>query len=565
MFSSLYRYLSNITLLPNFSWLAKISTGRTTILNGLLPPLATILSLAAVSAAIALGAWFWMGFLAAGVSMLPIYITAAAAVSGFTLLNFWFSRAINFAMLSAREVREGFGLDEHNPTDLLRLVDHVLAEVNAHLRKDNPNHKDIPRPRICTFADIHFKVITVEGRNPGKAALFFSSGCFNSPVTHMNQRHLAALISFELYKIARHRGVTRTFVQMWTDMLSTLENARSGNFLSKALGFFAGPLQFFLLLQRSVSRSYEYEAGKAVVDMGRGMDLVDAIDYKVCGPLFKKGTYVELQKDRAKRKRPEPLNYKGPFAKYINAFADWIDNNEYAGDDKTGWRLLSFLDICVEEFLVFINEIFSDKPRSTRLKDYLRPLLKLDVDNTPEQVRQLYLNDINTNQNLYEKITEPKPVGSNIPPLEPYAPIAPQGDGYVDPIRLDHPLYRHAKYQAKEKQIQDLEERLNVKQTEQLEALKAEISQLKAQLQAQNPSQSSQLEAIVGELRAQLQAQDTRLQEHQKTLDEQKQQTEQSRELLASFQLHQHNGHDTNGNGHGKTPPGSPTKKRPSL
>lgn len=513
----MFRFLSEISLLPNFSYLAKVSTGRQTRFKGVLPPLATIVSLAAVSSAIALGAWLWMGLIATSASFLPILVTTAAAITGFTFLNFWFSREINTFMLSSREVREGFKFDENNPTDLLKLVDHVLAEVNAYLRKIDPNHQDCPRPRICTFSDVHAKVVTIEGRNPGKSALFFSSGCFNSQNTHLNQRHLAALITFELFKIAKHRGVGRTFVQMWTDVLTNFENFRSGNFIGKMFGFLAGPLQFFLLLQRSVSRSYEYEAGEATVKIGRGMDLVDAIDYKVCSTLFEKRTYVELQKDQTAKRR-DTSGYNGFFSKHFRSFINWVANNEYAGDDKSGYLILSFLDILVREMGFFVNELFSERPRATRLKDYIRPLLTLDTDKTSAEIAQLYEKDKATNQNLVQDVINRKGT------FPTYAPISPEGNGYVKPIYSDHPDYRTRKKNKKR-------------------AFKEKINNQEARI--------TSLETRLDVLMQQVEAQSHTLEGY--------------RSRLEAFQIHA-NGHNgfphLNGNGKSHSAPSSPSKKK---
>jgi hypothetical protein len=414
-------------------------------------------------------------------------------------------------------VREGFKIDENNPTELMKLVEHVLAEVNAYLRSIDPKHVDCPMPRLCTFSDVHAKLVTVEGRNPGKAAIFFSSGCFNSQNTHLNQRHLAALISFELFKIAKHRGAGRTFVQMWTDVLTNFENFRYGNFLGKALGFLAGPLQFFLLLQRSVSRSYEYEAGQAIVEMGRGMDLVDAIDYKVCSSLYEKRSYVQLQKDQAEKRR-DVKSYDNFLFKPFKSFANWVANNEYAGDDKSGYLVLSFLDILVREMGFFVNELFSERPRATRLKDYLRPLLTLDTDKTPEQFAALYEKDKVTNGALVQKAVDSKGA------FPTYAPVSTIGNGYVKPVYSDHPDYRTRKKNKK----RELKETIRTQGVD-IQTLKTQLDLLAAQM----ASQSLTLDQYKGK--------------------------------LDSLQV-QSNGHNglAHLNGNGKTPsaPSSPSKKK---
>lgn len=397
-----------------FTTLAKYSTARKTILKGLLPPLTTLCMLAAVSVGISFTVWAWMAALAAGAAIMPIFVTTTLAVVGLSFLNFWFSREIHSFMLSAREVREGFKFDDHNELDLIKLVDHLRCEINAYFRSKDSNHQDFPMPRLCTFTDHHFKIITAEGRNPGKSAIFISSGALNSHDTRMDQKQLAALIQFELVKIYSRRGASRITVGMFSDFLNTFANARSGNLFSQALGFIAGPLQFFQLLQRSVVRSYEYEAGAMVVELGRGMKLIDGIDNKICSTLAKKPTYVEMVQDQSRKKR-QPYTGRQP----IKAFFDWIDNHEYAGDDKTGYRLISFFDICVRELGYFFNEVFSEKPRATRLKDYLRPMLNLDGAGNQEALDRLYVADDATNRHWYDQI----------PQANRYEIIGPNGNG----------------------------------------------------------------------------------------------------------------------------------------
>ncbi len=405
----------------NFGWLAQASTSKNPMLRGLLPNLYTILALLVMSAAIAGGLWMWSFGLAFTAAFLPLYAKTTLAVIGMTAVNFWFSREMNTFMFSTREVRENFKFDEHNPTDLRKLVNQVRCELNAHFKKVYGDaHQDIPMPRLLTFTDHHFKIVTVEGRNPGKAALLFSSGALNSHDTNLNQRHMAALVAMEMVKIYHRRSISGTIAGMGLDLVNTLENARSANLFYRVIGFLIWPLQFFLLLQRAIKRSYEYDAALKVVEMGRGMDLIDAIDFKVCPVLFDKPTFARLVQDQNAKKRPP---YNGYFASVVRWFTDWADKQEYAGDDKTGWRVLSALDACVRELGFYINELFDPKPRSTNLKSPMRQALKgYEQATSQADMEKLYQKDRETNRKLY----------AQVPAADRYEVIGPDGNGVAE-------------------------------------------------------------------------------------------------------------------------------------
>lgn len=420
----------------NFAWLAKQSTGRRPWLFGIIPPIGTLLTLLAVSAAIASGMWLWTGLwagaLASATAFYPLLEGALIGVLGFTLLNFWFNREITTFTLSTREVRDDFVFSQkHNPTNLKKLVNHLRQEVNAHFReKLGKNHRDIPMPRLLTYTDDAVKIVTVEGRNPGKAAIVFSSGTFLYEKSNMDQRQLAALIEMELVKIYLRRGISRTIVGMGTDLLSTLQNLNaSSNWFYRILGFLTGPLQFVALLGQAIQRSFEYEAAGHVVECGRGVDLIAGIDKKVCSTLETLPTNEELKRNQSANQRKP---YDGYFKWLIKPFADWVDRNEYAGDDKTGYRIVSAIDILVRELGYFINELWKKEPRATNLKAYLRPIIeakiegkKVSMDNaTTAQVKKIREHDIQVNQKLYAKI----------PVKDHYDVIGPKGTGVVKPI-----------------------------------------------------------------------------------------------------------------------------------
>lgn len=420
----------------SFAKLAQISTGKNSWLGGLIPPLGTIVSLLLISAVIASGAWAWAGFwggaLAQAGTFFPFLQNAVIGVFGTTLLNFWFNREINTFILNTRQVRKPFVYaQKKNPTHLWHLVNHLRQELNVHFRQKYGNrHTDLPMPRLCTYTGDEFKIAVSEGRNPGKAGFFFTSGAFLYAKSNMSQRELAALIQKELVKIYLRRGVARTIVGMGVDLANTLSNLNSGNWFFKALSFITIPLQFILLIARALNRSYEYEAARIVAECGRGVDLVRGYDSKVCSTLETLPTAAELKEDFNRNKRAP---YNGPLKTVLRPITDFVDNNEYVGEDNTGDRLNSLADITVREGGYYVNELWSNDPRSTNIKNYLRPLVKARIDGqevnldtvTTAQMERFQKQQMRINRRLYNQI----------PRQERYKVIGPDGSGYIRPIK----------------------------------------------------------------------------------------------------------------------------------
>lgn len=429
----------------SFAKLAQISTGKTSWLGGLIPPLATIFSLLVISGIIAAGAWgwtaLWAGAAIQGAAFFPFLQNAIVGVLGATLLNFWFNREINTFILNTRQARKPFVYaQKKNPTHLWHMVNHLRQELNVYFRqKYGDKHRELPMPRLCTFSSDDFKITVSEGRNPGKAGFFFSSGAFLYGKSNMSQREMAALIQKEMVKIYLRRGVARTIVGMGVDLANTLANLNSGNWFFKTLSFITLPLQFVLLLARALNRSYEYEAARIVAECGRGLDLVRGYDSKVCSTLETLPTNAELKEDFNQNKRAP---YNGPLKGLIKPIADFVDNNEYVGEDNTGDRLNSLADISVREGGYYINELWSNDPRSTNTKNYLRPLIKARINGTVETLDTVKSKDIDKLQRQQMRINAR--LYNLIPRSERYKVIGPTGSGYIRPIkperRYDEPF-----------------------------------------------------------------------------------------------------------------------------
>lgn len=387
----------------NFSWLARMSTGRAPVLKGLLPPLGTLFTLLATALVVSGAWWLWMGATATAALFLPFYAKTFFAICGLTVLNFVFSREIQTFMFSTREVRENFIFDKDNPTDLRKLVNHVRMELNAYFKqKYGDKHVDMPMPRLLTYTDPHFEIETVEGMNPWNSAILFSSGVFNSHETGMNQRDLAAYIAAQMAKIYLQRGNSNIIVRMSMDLLSTLENLRNANWFTKMLSTITWPLEFLFIFERSVRRSHEYEAAGVVAGIGRGMDYIHAIDQKVCPTLYKKPTTKEMNDDKKSKQRAP---YNGALKSIIGPVVDWVKTHlELPEDHRDSNLFWVALGGFVREFGFHIRELSSKNPRATRLKEYLRDLTGEGSAQTHADVKNLHERDKVKNQALYDQI-----------------------------------------------------------------------------------------------------------------------------------------------------------------
>lgn len=412
----------------NFSWLAKISTGRRPRLFGLLPPLSTVAALLATAFVISGAWWLWTGASLAAAVFLPVYAKTFFAVCGLTLLNFVFNREIHTFMYSTREVREKFIFDKENPTDLRRLVNHIRCELNIYFRKKyGDKHVDIPMPRLLTFTDPHFELISVDGMNAWNSALLFSSGVFNSHETGLDQRDLAALIATKMVKSYLNRGRSHLFVRMGVDLLSTLENFHQANFFTKLLGVFTWPLEFLFLYERQMHRSYEYEADSIVAEhFHRGADLLNALDTKVCSSLFNRPTTKQLNDEKIKKLRAP---YTGFLAWLIQPIKRWADLNLVLPEDhQESPALWDYICGFVREFGFHFNEIRSLHARTTRRKENLRCHVPEHLAEDSAAMKKLYQDDKAKNQALYDQMN----------PADRYDIIGPQGNGKGVLVKKKH-------------------------------------------------------------------------------------------------------------------------------
>lgn len=371
-------FLSNIqwSNLSKFSKWVELATPKN-LKWGVFPPFSSLLTFILVSGLITGAGMAWAAFTATAASWTAIMGVTFPALVGTAFLNFWFNRDILTFTLASRKVVKNFVYDkEEDPKKLQDMVEHLTAEVNMHFARElGGAHRDIHVPRICTFTEGHFQIITAEGRNPGKSAIFISDGALKSHETRMTQRQLAALIQKELVKIYLRRGVARSAVGIGTDFLKTIDALQFGNIFFKSFYLLLSPFKLATLFNAMIQRSYEYEACEVVAKIGRGLDLHQALDRKVSSSLDEIPTRRELNEQQVAGRR-EPFEATNWIGKFIKPLADWVDANEAPDEDRSGYRFISFFDICVREIGFFVDECFKSSPRITNVKPDLERIIK---------------------------------------------------------------------------------------------------------------------------------------------------------------------------------------------
>lgn len=400
----------------SFSNLAKISTGRAPMLKGLLPPIGTTMALLATALIISGGWWLMAGVSASAALFLPFYVKTFAVVCGMTLLNFIFQRDIQHAMHSCRPIEDKFVYDPENPTKPIKLVADLVEQLNNYFRhKYGDKHVDMPMPRLATFKHAHFEMETVLGMSPWHSEIMFSDGVFNFHHTQMNQRMLAAQIAKELAKIYMRRGSSHIIVRMGTDMLNTLESLQNANSFFKVLGVLTWPLQFLFLAERSLKRSYEYEASQIVVELGRGTDLYRYLDKDPCPTLTKKPDLATIAKNREDKKRPP---YNGTLKFLLAPMHKWIvDNLELPSDHHDHNIVFVAMFGFVRKMTFYLREVNSPFPRSTRLKEFILSELQ-ERDGVKAKLDEHDAEDIAVNEEFKAEASKC------------YKPIALDGNGF---------------------------------------------------------------------------------------------------------------------------------------
>lgn len=384
-------------------------TGKGSYLGGVFPPLMTILSLLALGGSIAMVPLALPMISASLANFVPIFVASFLSIVGLAMVNFWFSREIMTSFkLGSTEIIEGETWGPKQNYDMHKMVRQLSCELlafeqlsrltpkerQALKRKDGSFdfskkeqaaylNKTLRMPRLCTFRNDHFKIEVAEGRNPGKSALFFATGTFNDHHAPLSQKEMKALVMFQLAKIWQRKGISRIVTGIGSDFARTLENLKNGNMFSRALWCVLIPCRIFTFWEKALNRAAAFDATRWVTQCGRGDDLISAL-YKL--NLSTKSKAKDTPKDpKTQRRTP----YNGRFKFLIKPIADWIDKEELVGDDKSGSRIVSLLDILVRIGGDTLRELNSDAPKNWRLKGFVQELKKKKDKKTEKDVFNL--------------------------------------------------------------------------------------------------------------------------------------------------------------------------------
>lgn len=422
----------------NFSWLAKISTGRAPILRGLLPPVGSLAALMGVALMISGGWWLLAGAQAASAMFLPFYLKTFAAVCGLTIANFVFAREIRYALRSCRSIEDNYLYDRDNPTDVQKMVESLNAEVNNFFRNKYPDsHVDMPAPRLATYKEGHTEFETVPGMNPWHASIMFAHGFFWEHHSCMNQRQEAAIITKQLVKIYMRRQSANLIVRMGLDMLETLQALKEASPLFRLLGVFTWPLKFLFLVERAQKRASEFEASRLVAEMGRGFDLYHFYDIDPSPTLFQKPEDLAAQRATKKRKP-----YEGPMKWLFGPIHQWIvDNLELPNEHHENNIIMVALGGIVRESIFYLNELDSPNPRGTNEKIALLEAFQA-VHQSKMQEDQHY-RAANEVEKLNRIGVWDRELNRKYQPEESarYNPVGPDGNGFS--TRISQPRHQN--------------------------------------------------------------------------------------------------------------------------
>lgn len=369
-----------------FKLVNKWSTTRfSDYLWGSLPSLATVASLVLLGGVLAVAPMLWAGAAWQLSTYMSYMAYASLAVVGFAGFNYWFDREIQYFSLGCANVNPDELVDEKNPIDVIRLVNHLRQELNAHDGSTDVNHPNhMPMPRVATFKDHHPKIVVVPGRSLGRSAIYISTGMLNHHDTNFTQKELAAIIMAELAKIKSRRSLGNTLLSIADGISKLFDNLMaSQNPFIRGLGYILGPLRFCFFLVNAMQRSHVYRAANVVIECGRGSDYFDALE-KTNNPnrIARKSAPASL--------RPPYLQpvtdwmNNNPVFKYIafigrgidsvlKPLADWVDKMESPTDEKQStYRIFSFFDFILRNTLFMVKELGSNKPSGPNLKEHVK-------------------------------------------------------------------------------------------------------------------------------------------------------------------------------------------------
>ncbi|HKY69791.1 MAG TPA: hypothetical protein VJ205_02730 [Gammaproteobacteria bacterium] len=401
------------------------TSGRSAWFGGLTPSFMSLMALLVTGAAIAgvgaLGGWF--------VGFFPLYAKILGAIFGITTFNYWFARNLQSVYLAAKPLKTETTFHQKNPIRLEKMVRYLCALLTEHHKSQHP--KDVnfqmPMPRLGTIKKKEF--VTIEGRNPGKAALFFGTNILDLKHKNLNQKHLAALTLFELAKIYNRRGFKNFLIGLVVETARSFQLLKESNFMFvRLIGYLTiVPMQILDLVKNYLLRAAEYKAADVVVGCGMGRYWLEAKEITGNRTAIINDRIFAPRSVQATEPRVSRAPYMGWFSGLLSPFNNYIDKHEWDFDDKSGSRFWAFFECVIEDAGKFLTELYLPSPMGPLLKNYVRQAMGTatltDTSSLKEALTAL--------DSKYATLCNQMPDQSAV-----YDPIRPGSNGRAQPLVL---------------------------------------------------------------------------------------------------------------------------------
>lgn len=317
-------------------------------------------------------------------SYVTAYTVSVLALMALALFNHCFAAALEGLKLKAQPPLDRDKPESHAGINFIDLVDKLSAAAMEHEKKKAANEKrkpkKFPKPKkmtIAVFTNAHSQKVISASRLFGSCALFIPTGLIDEHVK-LTEQEIGALIMVELLKrrnAGARRGFFNTCAKIGLSFMQLIENCfESPYMLVRLFGYASGPLQFFLLYEKSCSRTYHFEAMKDAIEVG--------------GEPFKKAlisAYTKIGKptyDLDKKLPPQlplkiALSEAHQAAKAAKKAKQWKIQSV---SKKYAKEFYKFCDKTVTQVGKGVTEIFSDTPAATHTREFLTALTPCTLD-----------------------------------------------------------------------------------------------------------------------------------------------------------------------------------------
>lgn len=344
--------------------------------GGLIPPLFSLILLGGTLGVFTGLSSYWLGFLEGfrntGLGLITPFIPAmtlgvAIAVGTAIITYFFGDKLIHIKDKNNIIVEDDrFEMLEGQSLPLRQIYRNVCQELHIRLHP-NQSPEDYFMPNLRKF---HEHEVKVQGFNGFFPTLFLTSGFLRPEETKLSPAEYAAVLQKEVAKLHLQSGLASTIVSTVANIAEILSNLSKDNPFFKVIYYSLLPLQLARVIDATLKRSHDYQAIDMLIKTGRIGAFLNATNrihypgqvvYGAAGP----------QPGVRQRKAYEPLVNLPPFTWYKH-LATWIDDNEFAPDQKVRFRLFSLPFILVVKAGTLWQNLLDETPSKTHITAYIK-------------------------------------------------------------------------------------------------------------------------------------------------------------------------------------------------